>query len=362
MDIKTFKAIAHQLPSDITLLLRGATGIGKSFLGKAIARHHDLPFIDVRLSVMSEGDMAGYPDLEGMKKNGIMTMCMPSWFMRACKEPVVLMLDELNRALPGVQQAAFQLVLDRELGNDEDGVPYRLHPQTRIVAAVNAGAEYDVNEMDPALLRRFWTVDIDPTTEDWLEWAGENDIDRVLMEFIRQNPAHLRVDPTEVEPGAVAPNPASWHRLNDSLVHMGMAPSDIAGSRPTGFYAVCTGFIGNEAGIAFSEFVSKYETKVTAGDVLNRFDEVRDRVGDLTASDQIHLIEGVALLAGEEEWTDDQLANLDGFSSLLSDEQLVNLWTEVSQKASSAGLLKNVQGLHSLIGQKVVEAVQSARQ
>ena len=140
MDIKTFNLVASKLPAEMAMLLRGPTGVGKSFLGKAIAEELELPFIDVRLSVMSEGDVAGYPDLEGMKKNGIMTMCMPSWFMRACKEPVVLMLDEMNRALPGVQQPAFQLVLDRELGNDEDGVPYKLHPDTRIIAAVNHGA------------------------------------------------------------------------------------------------------------------------------------------------------------------------------------------------------------------------------
>ena len=113
MDIKTFKTVAHKLPAEMAVLMRGPTGVGKSFLGKAIAETHGLPFIDVRLSVMSEGDVAGYPDLEGMKKNGIMTMCMPSWFMRACKGPVVLMLDEMNRALPGVQQSAFQLVLVR---------------------------------------------------------------------------------------------------------------------------------------------------------------------------------------------------------------------------------------------------------
>ena len=152
MDIKTLKNVATQLPADISILMRGPTGIGKSQVARAMAGHFDLPFVDVRLSTMSEGDVGGYPDIEGMKESGIMTMCMPSWFIRACREPVVLMLDEMNRALPGVQQSAFQLVLDRELGNDEDGVPYKLHPDTRIIAAVNHGAEYDVNDMDLSLI------------------------------------------------------------------------------------------------------------------------------------------------------------------------------------------------------------------
>ncbi|HIF38310.1 MAG TPA: AAA family ATPase, partial [Gemmatimonadetes bacterium] len=152
MDIKTFSLVAPNLPAKMAILMRGPTGVGKSHLGKAVADQHSLPFIDVRGSTMSEGDVGGYPDIEGMKESGIMTFCMPSWFVRACNEPVVLMLDELNRSLPGVQQSFFQLVLDRELGNDKNGNPYQLHPDTRVIAAVNHGSEYDVNEMDPALL------------------------------------------------------------------------------------------------------------------------------------------------------------------------------------------------------------------
>ena len=155
MDIRTIKNIVPNLPADIAVLMRGPTGVGKSHVARAFADELGLPFIDVRGSTMSEGDVGGYPDIEAMKDNGIMTFCMPSWFVRACNEPVVLMLDELNRSLPGVQQAFFQIVLDRELGNDKNGNPYKLHPETRVIAAVNFGSEYDVNEMDPALLRRF---------------------------------------------------------------------------------------------------------------------------------------------------------------------------------------------------------------
>ena len=357
MDIKTFKTVAHRLPAEMALLMRGPTGVGKSFLGKAIADVHGLPFIDVRLSVMSEGDVGGYPDLEGMKETGVMTFCMPSWFMRACKEPVVLMLDEMNRALPGVQQSAFQLVLDRELGNDEDGVPYRLHPETRIVAAVNHGAEYDVNDMDPALLRRFWVVDIDPTSEDWILWAGENDIDSIMVDFIRQNPGHLRVDPTQVEPGTVAPNPASWHRLDTSLKHMGMSPTEVCGSKPGGFYAVAMGFVGSEAAIAFTDFVSQYEMVITAEDVLDNWDDVKDRVDGQTASGLVHIIEKVSTHCKDNEWSNKQAKNMAAFAGNLTGELLVQLWNSVSNTQN----LPNIQKVHKLIGQKVVKAVQESR-
>ena len=193
--IETFNKVAPLLPSFKAVLMRGPTGVGKSHLAKQVADHHGLPFIDVRGSTMSEGDVGGYPDIEGMKESGIMTFCMPSWFIRACNEPVVLMLDELNRSLPGVQQSFFQLVLDRELGNDKNGNPYKLHPETRVLAAINFGSEYDVNEMDPALLRRFWTVDIHPSPEDWFAWAKKNNVDPLIIEFLTTRTLHLAPEP-----------------------------------------------------------------------------------------------------------------------------------------------------------------------
>ena len=267
MDIQTFQSVAHALPSEMAILMRGPTGIGKSFLAKAVADEKGLPFLDVRLSTMSEGDVAGYPDLEAMKETGVMTFCMPSWFMRACQEPVVLCLDELNRALIGVQQSAFQLILDRQLGNDKNGVPYTLHPDTRIIACVNTGAEYTVEDMDPALLRRFWVVDIVPTVDDFILWATDN-LHPATVDFIRNHPEHLRIDPSEVDSGTVCPNPASWHRLDTSLQHMGILKQESANSGA--FYSVAAGFVGTEAAIAFTDFVKNYSEVIAAGLLVNQ--------------------------------------------------------------------------------------------
>ena len=357
MDIKTFKTVASKLPPHIAVLMRGPTGVGKSHLARDAARDLGLPYIDVRLSTMSEGDFGGYPDIEGMKETSIMTFCMPSFFIRACREPVVLMLDEMNRALPGVMQGAFQLVLDRELGNDKDGNPYRLHPETRIFAAINAGAEYDVNDMDPALLRRFWAVDLEPTTADWLDWAREEGIDSVLVDFIRQHPAHLRVDPSEVEPGTVCPNPASWHRVDESLKHMGMTPSNIAGSRPEGFYAVCMGLLGVEASIAFSDFVENYEMVITAEDILDNWKDVEETCQDLPADKVGGLIDKLSDNFKDNSWTNKQAANVKAFTDTLGDEMLVHCWNQLV----ATGNVPNIQKLHKLIGQRVVTAVKSSR-
>ena len=97
MDIKTFKNLATKLPPEIAVLMRGPTGVGKSQLASAAAKELGLPFIDVRGSTMDESKVTGIPDFEVSKESGVATFVLPSWFVRGCGEPVVMMLDELNR-------------------------------------------------------------------------------------------------------------------------------------------------------------------------------------------------------------------------------------------------------------------------
>jgi len=356
MDIKTFTKLAGSLPPHIAILMRGPTGVGKSHLARALADDLDLPFLDVRGSTMDESQVSGIPDFETSKTSGVATFCLPSWYVRSCREPVVLMLDELNRSMPQVMQSFFQIVLDRQLGNNADGIPLTLHPDTRVIAAVNHGAEYDVAEMDPALLRRFWVVDLDPTVSDWIDWAGKNDIDPLTIDFVRQHPEHFRVDPGSVEPGTVIPTPASWHRLDESLRHMGMAPSSCAGGSPEGFYALATGFVGMEASIAYTDFVKRYERVISAEDVMEgRVDAARAK--ELEASEALSVIEKVIFHNTENTWKKKEAKNIAAFVKTRGGEQLVYFWNALSK----GQVLANIQSIHKEIGNEVVKIVREAR-
>jgi len=147
MDFKTFKECARRLPENVSVLVIGDHGIGKSQAVYQLGDDFKLPIVERRLSQMSEGDMIGLPEL----KDGVTRFAPPDWYKTACDTPVILFLDELNRATDEIQQGAFQIVLGRELNG------HKLHPETRVYVAVNHGAEYNVNDMDPALLDRFWT-------------------------------------------------------------------------------------------------------------------------------------------------------------------------------------------------------------
>jgi len=357
MKTETFVNIAKALPPHISILMRGPTGIGKSSLAKLVSNDLKLPLIDVRGSTATEGDTQGYPDIEKMKETGVMTFCMPSWFVRACKEPVLLFLDELNRSLPTVQQSFFQIVLDRSLGNDENGNPYELHPETRVYAAVNNGNEYDVNEMDPALLRRFYVADIENDEKTWVKWARQEGLDPLIIEFIEKNPNNLRVDPSSVESGTVVPCNSQWHRIDETLKHSSIKLMNIIGSHSTLIYNICLGFVGNESAITFTDFIKNYEISISIENIMDTYNEYKEALSK-TSNDRLNsLIDQLGFHAKNNNWTVTQGKNVAEFGKNISQEMALHLWTTISSS-------KNIESLkvfHKYFGDYIVEIVEESK-
>lgn len=359
MNIELAKKIISQMPSNISILLRGPTGIGKSYIAAQLANDLSLPFIDVRGSTMDEAQVSGIPDFETSKETKVATFCLPSWYVRACREPVVLMLDELNRSTPAVMQSFFQIVLDRELGNNIEGETLALHPETRVIAAVNTGSEYDVNDMDPALLRRFWVVDLELSVKEWIEFSKTENVDPLILEFLAQNPEHFQVDFNKVNPGTVSPTPASWSRFDQALKHFGFSFINYAGQDVKNFdiiYPLASGFVGFEAAIAMIEFVSRYNKNITADDIINGTVD-KFKLEALNASEVLNIIDKLAEHAKENDWTEENADNISDFVYLLSEENVIHAWNEFSKSQN----IHNIQVIHKRIGQKVVELVRKAK-
>ena len=339
MEANTMIEVIKSLPSEMAVLIRGPHGIGKSQIVKGLATQLGLDVVDVRASTMQEGDVVGYPDLESIKETGVSTFALPAWYVAACKAPKVLFLDELNRGLIGVLNGMFQIILDRELGNGPDGKPMKLHPDTRVLAAVNNGSEYTVNEMDPALLDRFWVTDLKPTAQEWLAWAAASGISSVVIDFIRNHPEHLR--PTkEVEPGKVAPTQRSWDRFDRSLKHAGVNLEESGGSPPPILYPMGTGFVGVEASIAFQDFVKNYQSVLTAEDVLDRWKKSEDKVKALTTDRLMALVEKVKGAVGKDDLTSKQVDSLVLFFRSITGEQQMALYNGVLGCGNNSNLVK----------------------
>lgn len=336
MSVATFKQVAPMIPIDTSTMLRGPHGIGKSQLGRWYAAStavmlgiavEDYEVIDRRLSQCSEGDVLGLPSTDGE----VTRFNPPDWFKRACSKPCFLFLDELNRASPEVMQAAFQIVLDRELNG------WKLHPQTRVMTAVNNSAQYNVNEMDPALLDRFWTVDLVPTADDWRTWAREENkakgygrnCEPGVVEFLSQEDKWLD-PPATHEPGAVLPSRRSWERLGDALYKAKIheSPTDPR------FYALALGYVGTEASIRFTDFSKSIDNRFTAEDILERFTkkDVQRKVVERKSADVFNdAIDKVATHTKDfKNLTDAQGKNLGKFFEALPHELRITLWARLT--------------------------------
>ena len=357
MDAKTLVTCLNALPAAQAVLIRGDHGVGKSQLVHQLAKRRDLELIDVRASTMSEGDVVGYPDLERTKETGVASFALPSWYVRACNEPCILFLDELNRGLPGVLNSMFQIVLDRELGSGPDGKPKRLHPGTQVVAAVNWGGDYTVSEMDQALLSRFWVAEFKPSVEDWIVWAKtEGDINELLVDFIRLQPAHLR--PTKaVEPGKVAPNQRSWAMLDRALKAAGIELTECGGNPPAILYPLSLGFVGVEASAALVDFVKNYSSVITAEDVLDRWSKVKTRIGELSTERNMAIIEKIKDHSKENKWTLSQAGNLKKFFDVLTGECKMALHSGVMSSDNS----NNIKMFHGLVKDQIMSVIQAAQ-
>lgn len=342
MSIKTFIEVAPRLPRSTSVLLRGDHGIGKSQVVRQVAALLDggLPVIDRRLSQMSEGDMIGLPSTDGE----VTRFNPPDWFKRACEEPVALFLDELNRATTEVMQAAFQIVLDRELNG------WRLHPQTAVFAAINAGSSYTVNEVDPALLDRFWAVDLSPTAADWLGWARGR-LHETVVDFIAGNEKFL--DPVKnADPGTVQTSRRSWERLSDALTSAKIAdtPDDVL------FYPMCLGYVGLEATTAFQSFAKSVDNRFTGEDIVESYAKIRSKLKKLNSQDKWNAAldkVGDYVTGNLNTLNEVQGKNLRDFASDLPAELRITLWSKLTSKGVEK--LDLAKAVHKSMSDLIIE-------
>ena len=321
IDFKTFNLIVPTLiKARFPILLRGRHGIGKSTLVYQLAKQQGLPIVERRASQMTEGDLLGLPKIV----KGVTTFCAPDWLSEACKKPVALFLDEVDRATMEVRQGIFELCDSRKIAG------HTLHPDTLIFAAVNGGqhgAQYQVGEMDPAELDRYTVYDVEPTVEDWLAWA-KNSVSVEIWDFINQNHKHLE-HTDEYEPNKVYPSRRSWQRLSDTLNHVSKTIEH--GSMT---YNITTGFVGFEAAVAFNDFLSKYDRQVTVEMLLDegRFELTKDWV----INDHTAMVEKMnAKDIFKTRLTDVQIENLAKYFVSLPSEIVMVLWQALAQTDES---------------------------
>ena len=252
-------------PADHNLMLVGKHGIGKSEILTEYFASKGMPVVALFLGQMSDpGDLIGIPTKN--EATGKTDFMPPYWFPLDGK-PIVLFLDELNRARPEILQTIMDLALNRTLAGR------KLPEESRIISAVNAGDQYQLTDLDPALVSRFNIVNFRPTVQEWLLWARKADVDSRVTDFIQENQIWLDKDPDAREGEDTGldktPDRRGWKRVSDIIRHreelsplMTKAISSVVGPKAS------SAFVSNAA-----------NRKIVSGrEVLLNFSKVREKL------------------------------------------------------------------------------------
>ena len=182
------KLLERTIKAKITAFIWSKPGIGKSDSVRALAKTHNLELIEVRLSQIDPLDMSGLPSVNENKTRATY-LPMTLFPLETDKIPegkngFLLFLDEANQAPRSVQAAAFQLTLDRAIGQ------HKLHPNTAIILAGNNETDGGITtKISTPMMSRLAHFEVEINHTSWINWANSNGIDHRIISFI-----HLRPD------------------------------------------------------------------------------------------------------------------------------------------------------------------------
>ena len=258
INTKELHNLLESTPPSHNIMLSGKHGIGKSKIITDFFTAKGQKVVTLFLGQMSDpGDLIGLPNKDGETGK---TIFMPPYWFPTDNQPVVLFLDELNRARPEILQTIMDLALNRKLAGRE------LPAGSRIVSAVNDGEEYQLTDLDPALVSRFNIYNFRPTIGEWLLWASQAGIDKHVTEFIENNNRMLDGDGAATEsssPLEKTPDRRGWERVSDILRN---TPT-ITGTTKK----VVAGIVGAKAAAEFFESFNQ-SSVISAESVLKDFD------------------------------------------------------------------------------------------
>lgn len=232
--------------------LWGPPGVGKSAAVRQIAERLQIQtkkqvnVTDIRLLLFSPIDLRGVPVADQNKE--FTKWLMPKLFDMDAADDVInlLFLDELSAAPPAVQAAAYQITLDRRVGE------HVLPDNCAVIAAGNRTTDRSVAyRMPMALANRLIHFEVEADFESFQKWAIMHDVHPFVLGYLSQDRTKLCLEDVPLDQMAF-PTPRSW-----------MFVSDILTSMPEGFdmealYPMLSGCIGQGQALEFITWCKQY--------------------------------------------------------------------------------------------------------
>ena len=200
-----------------SVMLWGPPGVGKSQGVRQIAEElegstgRQVHVTDVRLLLFNPIDLRGIPTANEDKTLAV--WLKPKIFDMDPSEEVIniLFLDEISSAPQSVQAAAYQITLDRVVGE------HKLPDNCIVIAAGNRVTDKSVAyKMPKALANRLLHIEIEVSLSAWRTWAVFHGIHPMVLGYLEFQPEALMGFGTSAEELAYA-SPRTWEMVSNIL-------------------------------------------------------------------------------------------------------------------------------------------------
>ena len=219
-------------------MIWGPPGVGKSDAVAQLCESMGGFMYDVRLSLMEPTDLRGMPYFNKLTNRMEWAPPVDLPDEETCsKYPVVfLFLDELVGAVPSVQAAAYQLILNRQVGT------YKLPKNVVVCAAGNRDGDGGVTyRMPKPLMNRLVHFEVRCEFASWKEWAISKKIHSDVIGYLSWSEDSLyQFDPKSPERSFASPR--TWEFVSQVL---------FTNDDPTSLVDVMSGTIGEGLALKF---------------------------------------------------------------------------------------------------------------
>lgn len=308
-----FKSIA-------TPFLWGPAGIGKSEAILQVAKaleaqtNKSVTVTDVRLLLFSPVDLRGIPVAD--ERREFSNWLMPRIFdMKADEDHInLLFLDELSAAPQSVQAAAYQICLDRKIGE------HHLPANCIVMAAGNRTTDQSVSyKMPKALCNRLMHFEIRTTFPAWRKWAVEHGIDSRIIGYLAFDNAKLCVEPEAAD--MAYPTPRSWAFVSNLIHTMG---EDLSVLHP-----LISALVGTDTAMEFQTWARTHQNLPEVEEVFagrcKKYPESFDALHAFTAS----LVS--AIRARREKITVQELENVCLYAARFPGDLAMHFYGDLNQ-------------------------------
>lgn len=207
--------ISAALRANVPVLWWGEPGCGKTAVSQTLARKladdTGLPFqfVGVSAAQLDPSDAGGIP-FPPSGEDAPIVRGHDDWILTACQHPTLVLLDELPRAVPPVQNILLRLVQERLAGSR------RIHPETRFIATGNPPeTDSSSRPLGAASANRWLHVNGAPPLDDWFSWMFQQSSGHALVgAFLKARPELVSQFPkSSAERGGAWASRRSWANL-----------------------------------------------------------------------------------------------------------------------------------------------------